>query len=43
VYEDILRDHLHLGRPDTLKVVFDRQIRRNTPGTFKTRLLRQGW
>lgn len=42
VYEDLLRDHLHLGRPDMLKVVFDRQIRRNTPGTFKTRLLRQG-
>jgi hypothetical protein len=42
VYEALLRDHLHLGRPDMLKVVFDRQIRRNTPGTFKTRLLRQG-
>ena len=42
VYEELLRDHLHLGRPDMLKVVFDRQIRRNTPGTFKTRLLRQG-
>lgn len=42
VYEDLLRDHLHLGRPDMLKVVFDRQIRRNTPGTFKTRVLRQG-
>jgi hypothetical protein len=42
VYEDLLRDHLHLGRPDMLKVVFDRQIRRTTPGTFKTRLLRHG-
>jgi hypothetical protein len=42
VYEDLLREHLHLGRPDMLKVVFDRQIRRNTPGPFKTRLLRQG-
>ncbi len=42
VYEEFLRDHLHLGRPDMLKVVFGRRIQRNTPGTFKTRLLRQG-
>lgn len=42
VYEDLLREHLHLGRPDMLKVVFDRRIQRNTPGVFKTRVLRQG-
>lgn len=42
VYEDVLRDHLHLGRPDMLKVVFDRQIRKTTPSRFATRLLRQG-
>lgn len=42
VYEELLRDHLHLGRPDMLKVIFDRQIRKNTPSTFQTRLLRQG-
>jgi len=42
VYEELLRDHLHLGRPDMLKVIFDRQIRKTTPGVFKTRLLRQG-
>jgi hypothetical protein len=42
VYEELLRDHLHLGRPDMLKVIFDRRIQRNTPGPFKTRLLRQG-
>jgi len=42
VYEDLLRDHLHFGRPDMLKVVFDRRIGRTTPGTFKTRVLRQG-
>lgn len=42
VYEQLLREHLHLGRPDMLKVVFDRQIRKNTPGVFTTRLLRQG-
>jgi hypothetical protein len=42
VYEDLLRDHLHLGRPDMLKVIFDRRIQHNTPGPFKTRLLREG-
>jgi hypothetical protein len=42
VYEDLLRDHLHLGRLDMVKVIFGRRIQRNTPGTFKTRLLRQG-
>jgi len=42
VYEQLLRDHLQLGRPDMLQVVFDRQIRKTTPGTFKTRVLRRG-
>lgn len=42
VYEQLLRDYLQLGRPDLLKVVFDRQIRKNTPSTFKTRVLRRG-
>ncbi len=42
VYEELLREHLHLGRPDMLKVVFDRRIQKNTPGAFTTRLLRQG-
>jgi hypothetical protein len=42
VYEQLLRDHLHLGRPDMLKVIFDRKIQRNTPSDYKTRILRQG-
>src|SRR4030095_17216132 len=42
VYAQRLRDHLQLGRPDLLQVVFDRQIRKTTPGTFKTRVLRRG-
>jgi len=42
VYEALLRDHLHLGRPDMVKVIFDRRIYRNTPSTFATRVLRQG-
>lgn len=42
VYEDVLREHLHLGRPDMVKVIFDRRVQKNTPTPFKTRLLRQG-
>jgi hypothetical protein len=42
VYEALLRDHLHLGRPDMLQVIFDRQVRKTTPAPFKTRVLRQG-
>jgi hypothetical protein len=37
VYEQLLRDHLLLGRPDLLKVVFDRQIRTTTPGGSRRR------
>jgi hypothetical protein len=42
VYEAMLRDHLHMGRPDLVKVIFDRRIYRNTPSAFATRVLRQG-
>ena len=42
VYEALLRDHLHLGRPDMLKVIFDRRIQRNTPSVYVTRILRRG-
>lgn len=42
VYEQLLRDHLHLGRLDMVKVIFGRRIQKNTPSPFKTRLLRQG-
>ncbi|HEY3245241.1 MAG TPA: hypothetical protein VGM03_18010, partial [Phycisphaerae bacterium] len=42
LYEPLLREHLHLGRLDCLKVVFDRQIRSNAPAACQTRILRQG-
>jgi len=38
----MLRDHLHLGCPDLVKVIFDRRIYRNKPSAFATRVLRQG-
>jgi len=42
LYEPLLKDHLHLGRLDMVKVLFDRRITRRTPGRFATRVLRQG-
>lgn len=42
VYEQMLSEHLHMGRPDMIKATFDRRITRRTPGQFKTRILREG-
>lgn len=42
VYEQLLRDHLHLGRLDMVTLLFDRRVQRNTPSVFQTCLLRQG-
>jgi DNA-binding PadR family transcriptional regulator len=42
MYEQLLRDHLHLGRLDMVKVMFDRRITKKTPSRFQTRVLRQG-
>jgi hypothetical protein len=42
VYEQLLRDHLHLGRLDMVKVIFGRRIPKTTRSQFKTRILRQG-
>jgi hypothetical protein len=42
VYEQVLKDHLHAGRPDLVKIAFDRRITKATPGRFSTRILRGG-
>jgi hypothetical protein len=42
LYERVLSEHMHLGRPDMIKVMFDRRITRKTPGRFATRILREG-
>jgi hypothetical protein len=45
-FEGLIRDHLDLGRPDQVSLVFDRSIRlagpRPTPGTFRTRVITRG-
>lgn len=41
-FEEILRDHLDLGRPSRLQLLFPRKITRATPGRFSTRVVTQG-
>ncbi len=45
-FEAAIRDHLDLGRPDHVSLIFDRRIvtrgRRPTPGRFSTRVITTG-
>lgn len=41
-FEGVIRDHLDIGRPQQVALVFNRRITKKTPGTFRTRVLTQG-
>jgi len=41
-FEGVIRDHLDIGRPQQVSLLFDRRIVRRTPGTFRTRVLTRG-
>jgi hypothetical protein len=41
-FEEVLRDHLDLGRPTQVALLFERRIRRDTPGRFRTRVITRG-
>jgi hypothetical protein len=41
-FEGVIRDHLDVGRPDQIALVFDRRVGARTPGTFRTRVLTPG-
>jgi hypothetical protein len=41
-FEALVADNLDLGRPDTLEILFDRQIRSVTASEFKTKLVTRG-
>ena len=41
-FEGVIRDHLDLGRPDQIALIFQRRITRRTPGKFRTRVLNPG-
>ena len=41
-FEGVIRDHLDLGRPEEVALLFDRKIMRRTPGAFRTKVLTKG-
>jgi hypothetical protein len=41
-FEGVIRDHLDIGRPDQVSLVFQRRISRRTPGSFRTRVITKG-
>ncbi len=41
-FEEAIRDHLDLGRPDGVQLIFGRRVSKRTPGRFRTRVLTTG-
>jgi hypothetical protein len=41
-FEGVIRDHLDIGRPHQIALIFNRHVNRRTPGTFRTRVLNRG-
>lgn len=41
-FEGVIRDHLDIGRPDQVALIFQRAISRRTPGRFRTRVVVKG-
>jgi hypothetical protein len=41
-FEGVIRDHLDVGRPTQVALVFDRRFSGRTPGTYRTRVLTEG-
>ena len=38
-FEQLIRDHLDVGRPEKVALIFGRRINRRTPGTFRTQVI----
>ncbi len=41
-FEQIIRENLDIGRPDQVQLIFERRVRKDTPGRFRTRVLTDG-
>ena len=41
-FDALITDNLDLGRPDTVEIIFDRQVRSNTEGEFRTNVITRG-
>jgi hypothetical protein len=42
LFEEIIREHLDLGRPQQVSLIFNRKITQRTPGRSRTRVITQG-
>jgi hypothetical protein len=42
LFESLVADNIGIGRPDTVSVVFDRRVHRNTRIVFRSRVLTEG-
>ncbi len=38
-FEQVIRENLDLGRPEEVRLIFNRKITRRTPGSFRTRIV----
>jgi len=41
-FEGVIRDHLDVGRPQDIALIFDRHINSRTPGVFRTHVVTRG-
>lgn len=41
-FEQAIHDHLDLGRPEEMALVFGRKVTKRTPGSFRTRVIHDG-
>src|SRR6516162_501267 len=41
-FEGVIRDHLVVGRPDQIALIFHRRVNGRTPGRFRTRVINPG-
>ena len=41
-FEEVLREHLDMGRPDHVQLIFDRRVTRRTPSRYRTRVITEG-
>jgi hypothetical protein len=41
-FDALVTDNLDLGRPDTIEIIFDRQVRSTTAGEFRTSVITRG-
>jgi len=41
-FEGVIRDHLDVGRPQEIALIFDRRLNRRTPGVFRTHVVTRG-